>query len=40
MTQATDIKNLVSKYLPNTKVEVYKDLSERDRMLFIFKNLE
>lgn len=40
MTQGDTIKDLVKEYLPNTKVEVYKDLSERDRMLFIFKNLE
>lgn len=40
MTQGDAIKDLVKEYLPNTKVEVYKDLSERDRMLFIFKNLE
>ena len=40
MTQGDAIKALAKEYLPNTKVEVYKDLSERDRMLFIFKNLE
>lgn len=40
MTQGDAIKDLVKEYLPNTKVEVYKDLSERDRMLFILKNIE
>lgn len=40
MTQAEDIKKLIEEVLPNnTHIEVYKDLSERDRMLFIFKNL-
>ena len=38
-TQAEDIKKLVEKNLPNAKVEVKKDLSERDRMFFIFYNL-
>ena len=38
--QKEDILNLISKYLPNTKVIVKKDLSERDRMVFIFKNIE
>ena len=39
-TQASDITNLVYKYLSNVRVEVKKDLSDKDRMLFIFKNLE
>ena len=38
--QASDIINLVNKYLDNVIIEVKKDLSDRDRMLFIFKNLE
>ena len=38
--QKEDIINLVNKYLNNVRVEVKKDLSEKDRMLFIFKNLE
>ena len=38
--QASDITNLVNKYLDNVRIEVKKDLSEKDRMLFIFKNLE
>ena len=40
MTQANDITKLANEYLPDCKVEVKKDLSEKDRMLFIFKNLE
>ena len=40
MTQANDIKELINKYLSDVRVEVYKDLSEKDRMIFIFKNLE
>ena len=39
-TQKEDIINLVNKYLDNVRIEVKKDLSEKDRMLFIFKNLE
>ena len=40
MTQAGDITNLAKEVLGNIKVEVKKDLSGKDRMLFIFKNLE
>jgi len=40
MTQAQDITNLAQEVLGNIKVEVKKDLSGKDRMLFIFKNLE
>ena len=40
MTQAWDITNLAKEVLGNIKVEVKKDLSGKDRMLFIFKNLE
>ena len=40
MTQASDITNLAKEVLGNIKVEVKKDLSGKDRMLFIFKNLE
>lgn len=40
MTQANDIKMLAEKYLENIRIEVIKDLSDKDRMLFIFKNLE
>ena len=39
-TQKEDIINLVNKYLDNVRIEVKKDLSLKDRMLFIFKNLE
>ena len=40
MTQAGDITSLAKEVLGNIKVEVKKDLSGKDRMLFIFKNLE
>ena len=39
-TQSSDITNLVNKYLSNVRIEVKKDLSGKDRMLFVFKNLE
>ena len=39
-TQASDITNLVNKYLDNVRLEIKKDLSNKDRMMFIFKNLE
>lgn len=38
-TQANDVTKLAHKYLDNIKVEVKKDMSGKDRMLFIFKNL-
>ena len=34
-TQAIDITNLVNNYLDNIKVIVQKDMSEKDRMIFI-----
>lgn len=34
-TQKEDLKKLISKYLPTSKVEVKKDLSGKDRMIFI-----
>lgn len=40
MTQAQDITNIAKEVLGNIKIEVKKDLSGKDRMLFIFKNLE
>lgn len=40
MTQAEDITKLAYEYLDNIRVEVKKDLSEKDRMLFIFRNIE
>ena len=39
-TQANDLKEIINKELTNIKIEVKKDLSERDRMLFILYNLE
>ena len=39
-TQKEDITNLVKKYLDDVRIESKKDLSGKDRMLFIFKNLE
>ena len=38
--QAEPIKKIIEEYLGKDKVEVKKDLSERDRMLFIFHNCE
>ena len=35
-TQGEDIKNLAFKYLGNVKVEIKKDLSFKDRMLFVY----
>ncbi len=39
-TQGQDVYNLIQKYLPGAIVEVKKDLAGRDRMVFIFHNLE
>lgn len=39
-TQAQDITKIVQNQLSDVKIEVKKDLSGKDRMLFIFKNLE
>lgn len=36
MRQAKDIQKLVNKYLPDSKTEVKKDMSGKDRMFFIF----
>jgi len=38
--QAEDIKSLAHQYLDNINIIVKKDLSEKDRMLFIFKNIQ
>ena len=38
-SQAEDIKKLAYENLSNIRVEIKKDLSEKDRMLFIFKNI-
>ena len=40
MTQGQAITNLVKETIPEAKVEVKKDLSNKDRMVFIFINLE
>ncbi len=39
MTQAQDIIEIVKENLNNVQIEVKKDLSGKDRMLFIFKNI-
>lgn len=39
MTQAQAIEKLVQENIPAAKIEVKKDLSGKDRMLFIFYNL-
>ena len=38
--QAQELKDLIKKYLPKATIKVKKDLSERERMVFIFQNLE
>ena len=38
--QANDIISLINKHLENVKIEVKKDLSEKDRMIFIFRNVK
>lgn len=40
MTQARAITELAYQYLENITIEVKKDLSGKDRMLFIFRNLK
>lgn len=40
MTQKEPLTKLIKETLGDVKVEVKKDLSEKDRMLFIFNNLE
>jgi len=40
MSQANDIINLVKENLDNVRIEVKKDMSQKDRMIFIFKNCE
>ena len=39
-TQAEPLKELIKEVLGDVKVEVKKDMSEKDRMIFIFNNLE
>ena len=36
MTQKEEIKHLIQQYLPTAQIEVKKDLSEKDRMIFIY----
>lgn len=38
--QADELTKIINEYMQNVKIEVKKDLSDRDRMLFIFKNFE
>jgi release factor glutamine methyltransferase len=38
-TQRDDLISLANKYFPNSKLEVKKDLEGRDRMFFIFYNI-
>ena len=38
--QASSIIELINRYLENVKIEVKKDLSDKDRMIFIFKGIE
>ena len=38
-TQGKDIKELVEETLPNSKIIIEKDLSNRDRFVFIFNNI-
>ena len=38
--QSNDIVNLINNFLDNVRIEVKKDLSDKDRMIFILKNLE
>ena len=40
MTQADELIKLIKETLGEVTIEVKKDLSDKDRMLFIFKNLE
>ena len=39
-TQARDVIALIQKYLTDVKVILKKDASARDRMIFIFKNID
>lgn len=38
--QSNELKNYAKKYFPNSKILIEKDLVNRDRYLFIFKNFE
>lgn len=39
-TQANDIIEIAKKYLDNIEITVKKDMSEKDRMIFIYQNIE
>lgn len=39
-SQANSIKEIINEYLDNVRIEVKKDLADRDRMIFIFKNID
>ena len=39
-SQKEEILNIISKYLKNVKVITKQDMSKRDRMVFIFKNID
>ena len=39
-SQGADVYNLIEKYLPGEDILIKKDLAGRDRMVFIFHNLE
>ncbi len=38
--QADDIINIINEYLDDVEIEVKKDLSDKNRMIFIFKNVK
>ena len=38
--QADKIKDIINKYLDNVEIEVKKDLSNKDRMIFVFYGIE
>ncbi|MFA5602399.1 MAG: peptide chain release factor N(5)-glutamine methyltransferase [Bacilli bacterium] len=38
--QKSDLIKLIKKYFPNSKYETKKDLQKRDRMLFVFNNID
>lgn len=40
MSQANDIIDIINENLDNVRIEVKKDMSQKDRMIFIFKNCE
>ena len=38
--QAYPLTKLIEETIPNARIEVKQDLSEKDRMIFVFKNLD